>query len=123
MPKSPVRNYRDLIVWQRAKQFAVEIYRLTESFPQPERYSLTDQIRRAAVSIPSNIAEGHIRRSDKIFAHHLDIALGSAAEVDTQLEIALEVSYLQNRSYEPLVQELQEIMMMLRGLLNTVSSR
>ncbi len=63
MSNARVRSYRDLHVWQRAKAFAVEIYRVTEPFPRKEQYGLTDQIRRAAVSIPSNIAEGHIKRS------------------------------------------------------------
>ena len=116
-----IKSYRDLTVWQRAKAFAVETYRVTDTFPRREQYSLTDQIRRAAVSIPSNVAEGQIRRSDKIFANHLDIALGSSAELDTQFEIALEVGYLKPENYETLVTELQEIMKMLRGLLKAVS--
>ena len=84
MSSTRVRSYRDLRVWRRAKAFAVEIYRVTEAFPRKEQYGLTDQIRRAAVSIRSNIAEGHIRRSDRMFANYLDTALGSAAELDTQ---------------------------------------
>jgi len=116
-----IRNYRDLTVWQRSKAFAVQIYRETDAFPRREQYNLTDQIRRAAVSIPSNVAEGHIKRSDKIFAHQLDIALGSAAELDTQLEIALEVGYLQDSIYQALIKELQEVMKMLWGLRKTVS--
>lgn len=121
MDKPKVKSYRDLVVWQRAKAFAVEIYRVTEAFPRKEQYSLTDQIRRAAVSIPSNIAEGHIKRSDKAFAFHLDVALGSAAELDTQLEIALQVGYLQPEMHQSLVRELQEITMMLHGLMKAVS--
>jgi four helix bundle protein len=116
-----IKSYRDLTVWQRAKAFAVEIYRITEAFPRREQYSLTDQIRRSAVSIPSNVAEGHIKRSDKVFANHLDIALGSAAELDTQLEIALNVGYLRPEVYASLSAELQEVMKMLRGLLKAVS--
>ncbi len=118
-----VRSYRDLHVWQRAKAFAVEIYRVTEPFPRKEQYCLTDQIRRAAVSIPSNIAEGHIKRSDKVLANHLDIALGSAAELDTQLEIALEVGYLETQIYQALAAELQEITKMLFGLLAVVTGK
>jgi len=121
MSKPKVKSYRDLVVWQRAKAFAVEIYRVTEAFPRKEQYSLTDQVRRAAVSVPSNIAEGHIKRSDREFARHLDIALGSAAELDTQLEIALDVGYLQPETYNALATELQEIMMMLHGLMKAVS--
>ncbi len=118
-----VRNYRDLHVWQRAKAFAVEIYRVTEPFPRKEQYGLTDQIRRAAVSIPSNIAEGHIKRSDKVLANHLDIVLGSAAELDTQLEIALEVGYLETQIYQALAAELQEITKTLFGLLAVVTGK
>ncbi|NIV32454.1 MAG: four helix bundle protein [Anaerolineae bacterium] len=123
MDKAKVRSYRDLQVWQRAKAFAVEIYRTTESFPRREQYGLTNQIRRAAVSIPSNIAEGHIKRSDKVFANHLDIALGSAAELDTQLEIARQVGYLEAQTYQALAAELQEITKMLFGLLAVVRGK
>ena len=123
MNSTKVRNYRDLQVWQRAKAFAVEIYRVTETFPRKEQYSLTDQIRRSAVSIPSNIAEGHIRRSDKVFANYLDTALGSAAELSTQLEIALEVGYLQPKVSRRLQAELQEIIKMLFGLLAVVTGK
>ncbi len=123
MNSTKVRNYRDLQVWQRAKAFAVEIYRVTETFPRKEQYSLTDQIRRSAVSIPSNIAEGHIRRSDKVFANYLDTALGSAAELSTQLEIALEVGYLQPEVSRRLQAELQEIIKMLFGLLAVVTGK
>ena len=117
-----VKTYRDLKVWQRAKAFAVEIYRVTEAFPRKEQYSITDQIRRAAVSIPSNIAEGHVKRSDKVFAYHLNVALGSAAELDTQLEIALEVGYVSPETHRSLTGELREIMMMLHGLLRVTGA-
>lgn len=123
MDKAKVRSYRDLQVWQRAKAFAVEIYRTTESFPRREQYGLTNQIRRAAVSIPSNIVEGHIKRSDKVFANHLDIALGSAAELDTQLEIARQVGYLEAQTHQALAAELQEITKMLFGLLAVVRGK
>ncbi len=118
-----VRNYRDLEVWRRAKALAVEIYRLTEGLPGRERYNLIDQIRRSAVSIPANIAEGHIRRSDRVFARHLDIALGSAAELATELEIAMEVGYLSQEAYNTLKAELQEIMRMLFVYATTVSGK
>jgi four helix bundle protein len=120
MRDSKIKSYRDLMVWQRSKAFAVEIYGVTNSFPQREQYSLTDQIRRASVSIPSNIAEGHIRQSNKVFANHLDIALGSAAEIDTQLEIALDVNYLKSRQHKTMAAALQKIMKMLRGLIKAV---
>ena len=122
MDKGPVKNYRDLVVWQRAKAFAVLLYRVSATFPHDERYGLTDQIRRAAVSIASNIAEGHIRRSDRVFANHLDIALGSAAELDTQLDIALAIDYLGRKQHDELAAELLEIIKMLYGLAKTVST-
>ena len=122
MTATKIKSYRDLMVWQRAKQLVVRIYQVTDEFPRREQYSLTDQIRRAAVSIPANIAEGHIRQSDKVFAHYLDIALGSAAELDTELEIALDVGYLKLEIYQTLIAELIEIMKMLRGLMKAASS-
>jgi four helix bundle protein len=121
MNQPRIKSYRDLEVWRRSKAFVVEIYRVTREFPRHERFGLSDQMQRAAVSIPSNIAEGHIKGSDKAFAFHLNVALGSAAELDTQLEIALEVGYLQSEKYRALAAELQEIMKMLRGLLKVVS--
>jgi four helix bundle protein len=121
MNQPRIKSYRDLEVWRRSKAFVVEIYRVTREFPRHERFGLSDQMQRAAVSIPSNIAEGHIKGSDKAFAFHLNVALGSAAELDTQLEIALEVGYLQSEKYQALAAELQEIMKMLRGLLKVVS--
>jgi four helix bundle protein len=121
MNQTKVKSYRDLTVWRRAKAFAVEIYRVTEGFPRREQYSLTDQIRRAVISILSNIAEGQIKRSGKVLANHLDIALGSAAELDTQLEIALDIGYLQPETYQPLVGELEEIIKMLHGFMRAVS--
>ncbi len=122
MQKIGLKSYRDLQVWQRGKRFAVQIYQVTKSFPPQEQYGLSDQMRRAAVSIPSNIAEGHIRRSNKVFANYLDIALGSAAELDTQIEIAAAVGYLSQTDSQQIAQELQEIMKMIRGLLKAVSS-
>jgi four helix bundle protein len=121
MSQARLKSYRDLEVWRRSKAFVLEIYRVTKGFPRQERFGLIDQMRRAAVSIPSNIAEGHIKGSDKSFAFHLHVALGSAAELDTQLEIALDVGYLQADLYQGLAAELQEIMKMLRGLLKVVS--
>ena len=92
--KKPSRNYRDLVVWQNSIKIAKAVYRLTEKFPKNETYALADQIRRAAVSVPSNIAEGQARKSPGDFRRFLYIALGSLAEVDTQLVLAQEFGYL-----------------------------
>jgi len=83
-----VQSFRDLAVWQRSIQMAVEVYRLTQGFPREEIYGLTSQMRRAAVSIPSNIAEGHGRLSSNEYRQFLGIARGSNFELQTQLEIA-----------------------------------
>ena len=119
-----VRSYRDLHVWQRAVDFAVAIYRVTRSFPKHEVYGgLTDQIRRAAVSVPSNVAEGQVRHSQRVFARYVDIALGSAAEVSTQLLIAREIGYLSPEDHQRLSDELTEITKMLHGLYRSVSGQ
>src|SRR5579862_7466163 len=89
-----VRNYRDLIVWQKAMDLATLVYQSTESFPQKEVFGLTNQLRRAAVSIPSNIAEGQGRNSNLDFRRFLGISRGSLQEVETQLELARRLGYL-----------------------------
>jgi len=89
-------GYERLEVWQRSMDLAVEVYGLIRSLPADERFSLADQMRRCAVSIPSNIAEGATRASKKEFAQYLHIALGSASELDTQIQIAHRVGYFQD---------------------------
>jgi len=89
-------QYRKLIVWQKAMQFSKQVYRLVEQFPATEKYALSDQVRRAAVSVPSNIAEGCGRISKRDYAHFLSIARGSLYETMTQLEMAKEFGYLES---------------------------
>ena len=89
------QSYRDLRVWNTAISLALEIYRITQSFPQSERFGLTAQLRRAAVSVPSNIAEGHARSTRGEYKHFLSIARGSVAEMEVQLTLAKELGYLQ----------------------------
>ena len=89
-----IRDFRDLVVWQRAMSFAEHVYAALSGFPVEERFGLSDQLRRAAVSIPSNIAEGRGRDSAKDFAHFLHLARGSLNEVMTQLELARRFGYL-----------------------------
>ncbi len=111
-----IKNHKDLLVWQKGMTFVVDVYQVTQAFPRFEIYGLTNQLRRASVSIPSNIAEGYARRTDAFLKHFLDIALGSAAEVDTQLQIALRVGYLSAEDHARLEKELSEIIKMLHGL-------
>jgi len=94
------RSFKDLEVWRQSIQFAKEVYRLTQKFPAHELYGLTSQIRKAAVSVSSNIAEGQCRNSSKEFRHYLSMALGSLGEVETQLIIAKEINYLNDADLE-----------------------
>ncbi len=89
-----MRNYKELVVWQEAIELVKAVYAITRKLPPEERYALADQMRRAVVSIPSNIAEGHDRHSNNEFRHFLTIAKGSAAELDTQLVICKELQYI-----------------------------
>ena len=90
-----VKHYRELIVWQKSMDLVTQVYRLTRLFPREELYGLTNQIRRAAVSIPSNIAEGQARQSTAEFRNFLSIAQGSLAELETQILIAVNLNYLE----------------------------
>ena len=115
-----MRPHEKLDVWKKSVDFVVAIYKATESFPRDERFGLTSQLRRAAVSIPANIAEGAARRSDKEFAYFLSNSQGSASEVETELLIARRLSYLQELNYGSLVSSLDEIGRMLTGLTHHV---
>jgi|SRR5689334_12720838 len=90
------KSYRDLRVWNIAMSLVLEVYRITESFPQTERFGLTSQLRRAAASVPSNIAEGHARSTRGEYKNALSVARGSIAEVEVQLTIAKELGYVQS---------------------------
>lgn len=120
--KLPVRSYRDLKVWQRAKNLAVSVYGLTKIFPKDELYGLTSQIRRAAVSVPSNIAEGQ-GRSTRDYLRFIDIAYGSLSELETQLEIALDLQYVSEDNLRPLLADTEEIGKMLNGLSQSLKAK
>lgn len=96
------KGFKDLIVWQKSMDLVVDLYSATESFPSKEMYGLTNQIRRAAVSIPSNLAEGSKRGSKKDFRQFVLISYGSAAEISTQLEISLRLKYLNENKFKKL---------------------
>jgi four helix bundle protein len=97
-----VKSYRDLETWQQAMALVLEVYRVTKLFPKEELFGLTSQVRRAVVSIPSNIAEGQGRTSTKEFLQHLSIAYGSLCETETQILIAKDLNYLAQQDYESL---------------------
>jgi four helix bundle protein len=110
------RSYRDLEVWKLSVELVKEIYRITGEFPPSEPYGLTNQIRRAAVSIPANIAEGQARSSSKEFKQFLSVAFGSAAELETHLIIAKEINFLSEEKFHSLVDQLERIMKMVKSL-------
>ena len=114
-------GFKDLKVWQRSKELAVLIYRLTQKGPFTRDYGFRDQIRRAAVSVPSNIAEGDERGSNKDAVRFFYIAKGSLAEIQTQLEIAYEIEYLENSTYDDLDEKCTVIGKMLGSLIKAQS--
>jgi four helix bundle protein len=115
-------NYQDLKAWQRAMDLVDAIYVVTKTWPSAELYGLVSQVRRAAVSIPSNIAEGQGRRSSREFTHHLNIAHGSLREVETQLMIARRQGYLSQDSLAILLDHSSEVGRMITGLINSLAN-
>lgn len=108
-----IESYRDLVVWQKAVDVVISIYELTSKFPKEEAYGITSQMRRSAISMPSNIAEGKYRGTRKDFAQFLRIAFGSGAELETQLEISKRLGFLSEKEYQQTKASLDEIMKML----------
>jgi four helix bundle protein len=119
----PIRGYRDLIVWRDSMDLVVAIYRITATFPKQERYSLVDQLRRAAVSVPSNIAEGHGRSRTGDYLRHLSVAVGSLSEVETQIQIARRLDYLTEDDQTRLMDACTGIGKMLGGLIRSLRRR
>jgi four helix bundle protein len=115
-----VRNCQELIAWQKSMDLVVGVYRITKSFPASELYGLTSQLRRAAVSVPSNIAEGQGRGTPTEFVRFLRIAHGSLREVETQLLIAQRLEYLKEADLMPLLDLAAETGRLINGLLNSL---
>ena len=114
------KSYRDLDAWQKAMTLATAAYHLTARFPKHELYGLTAQIRRAAVSVPANIAEGRGRYHRGDFAQHASVARGSLMELDTHLEIAVRLQYANEKDVEPLVQLIDQVSRMLTRLIRAL---
>jgi four helix bundle protein len=108
-----MRDFHKLGIWERSHQFTLKVYDATKSFPQSELFGLTSQIRRASSSIPTNIAEGCGRATNKDFAHFLQMAIGSASEVEYELLLARDLHYLNNDDYNILNKEIVEIRRMI----------
>ncbi len=110
-----VKTYKELLVWQKGISLVSKIYKVTEDFPRRETYGLTDQIRRASVSIPSNIAEGFGRRSKAEMGRYIQIALGSLYELETQLILASNLNYMPINIFQEIVRQISELDAMLQS--------
>jgi len=117
-----INSYKDLIVWQKSMELVLSIYELTNQFPKEEIYGLISQMRRAAVSIPSNIAEGRCRGTRKDYAQFLRIAYGSGAELEIQIEIAKRISKTKDLEYKKAEDLLEQVMKMLNSIINKLKA-
>ena len=118
-----VRDYKELKVWQKSMELVKSVYRLTKLLPKEETYALSDQMRRAAVSIPSNIAEGYDRKTDKELIHFLAVARGSCAELETQILIARDLGYFSENVSENTMLLCTEIRRMLNSFISIVKKQ
>lgn len=116
-------KYSELYVWQKAMDLVMDIYKITTAFPNEERFGLSSQMRRAAVSVPSNIAEGHGRKATAAYLNHLSIAYGSLMELETQIQIAARLSFIASDIASSLVVKTDEIGKMLSGLKKSLSEK
>lgn len=117
-----MNNFKELIVWQKSMTFVTNVYRETRTFPKEELFGLTSQMRRAACSIPMNISEGAGRKTPADFSRFLDMARGSANELETQLLISKNLEYLSVSAFLSLNMDLDEIQRMIRGLQNSLEA-
>ncbi len=115
-----MHRFKDLEIWKRSIIFCSKIYAETANFPENEKFGITNQLRRASVSIPSNIAEGSSRASNKEFSRFLEIAIGSAYEIETQLLISNDLKFLEFETLESLLNELEEIIKMISKFRSTL---
>jgi four helix bundle protein len=118
-----LRSYKELTVWQKSYQLCLEIYRLTKLFPDDERYGLTSQIRRAAVSIPSNIAEGYGRKTTPEYIHSLFIAYGSVCELETQILLSNDLNYIYAENMKKVQDDLGEVERMIKALIKSLEKK
>ena len=117
-----MRDFRKLKVWEKAHHFTLQVYKITKNFPSDERFGLTTQLRRAAASVPTNIAEGCGRDSEKELARFMSISAGSTSEVEYQLILARDLNYIQNETYRELDQQANEVKRMLNGFIKKLTA-
>ncbi len=118
-----LKNYKELKVWQKSYQFCLDIYKLTKRFSKEERYGLTSQIRRSAVSVPSNIAEGYGRKSTPEYLRFLYIAYGSNCELETQLLLTGDLGYIKSDKFKEIQKDLAEVERMLKALIKSLENK
>ena len=118
-----IQSFRDLEAWQRAMDLSVLVYSLSNKLPLDERFGLTSQVRRASVSVPSNIAEGHSCGEDGRYIHHLHVAAGSLGELSTQFELAVRLRFLKEAEVEKLQQQIGRTRQIVHGLLRSLKRR
>jgi four helix bundle protein len=118
-----IKSYHDLDVWTKGRELVKLIYKLTKSFPRDELYGLTSQLRRAVISIPSNIAEGHSRHSTKDYVNFVSVAIGSLAEVDTQTILAQDLEYVTAKDCEAVNTSIQSLQRMLHALRQSLKAK
>ena len=118
-----LKNYRDLKVWQKSYQLCLDIYKMTKRFPKEEKYGLTSQIRRAALSVPSNIAEGHGRKTTPDYIRSLYIAYGSNCELETQVLLSGDLGYMKAEEFNKLQASIGEVERMLKALIESLKEK
>ncbi|OGL44763.1 MAG: hypothetical protein A2149_07845 [Candidatus Schekmanbacteria bacterium RBG_16_38_11] len=118
-----LKNYKELKVWQKSYQLCLDIYKITKDFPKEEKYGLTSQIRRAVVSIPSNIAEGYGRKTTLEYTHALYIAYGSHCELNTQIELSCDLGYIKKENLKELQENIGEVERMLKALIKSLENK
>jgi four helix bundle protein len=118
-----LKSYKDLKVWQRSYQLCLEIYKITKGFPDEEKYGLTSQLRRAAVSVPSNISEGYGRKTTPEYIQFLYIAYGSVCEIETQILLSGDLGYISNGKLAMLKEGIREIERMLKALIRSLENK
>jgi four helix bundle protein len=118
-----LKNYRELLVWQKSYQLCLEIYRITKGFPKEEKFGLTSQIRRAVVSVPSNIAEGYGRKTTPEYIHALYVAYGSNCELETQILFSRDLGYIEVEDMKKLQEGIGEVERMLKALIKSLEKK
>lgn len=118
-----MHNYKNIIAWQKSRELVKSVYVLSNKFPKGETYGLTSQIRRSVISIPSNVAEGSGKNSDKDFARFLNIAIGSSFELETQLILCFDLEYINKNEFDIIIDKVNEVQKLIFGFSKTLQTQ